>query len=53
MSTCRIEVEEGEEVEEVEDGDSGAPESRLALKLASFGMAACGHYTPGEYRAKA
>jgi hypothetical protein len=39
MSTWRIEeVEEVKEVEDVEDEDSGAAESRLARKLASFGM---------------
>jgi hypothetical protein len=47
MSTWRIEeVEEAEEVKEVEDKDSGAVESCLARKLASFGMGVrCPLYT--------
>jgi hypothetical protein len=41
MSTWRIEeVKEGDEAEEIEDEDSPAAESRLARKVASFGMAA-------------
>jgi hypothetical protein len=39
MSTWRIEeVEEAKDAEEVEDKDSGAVESCLARKLASFGI---------------
>jgi hypothetical protein len=44
MSTCKIEVEEAKQAEEAEDEPSPA-ESRLARKLASFGMAAHRHYT--------
>jgi len=40
-----MEVEEGEEVEDVEDEDS-APKLRLAPKVANFGMAAGRYYTP-------
>jgi len=49
MSTWRI--EEGDQVndaEEVEDKDSGVAESRLARKLASFGMAVHAQHTPGK-----
>jgi len=48
MSTCRIEVEQVEEVEEIEDEESSAAESRLARKVANFGMAAGRYYTPGR-----
>jgi hypothetical protein len=43
-----MEVEEGEEVEDVAeaDGADSAVESRLARKVANFGMAAEGYYTP-------
>jgi hypothetical protein len=41
------EVKEGEEVEDLMDEDSAA-ESRLARKVASFGMAAGRYYTPGR-----
>jgi hypothetical protein len=43
-----MEVEEGEDVEEVEDEDSAAAESRLARNVANFGMAPGGYYTPGR-----
>jgi hypothetical protein len=46
MSTCRIEVEEVEEMEEVEDEESAAAESRLARKVANFGMVLGRYYTP-------
>jgi hypothetical protein len=46
ISTCRIEVEEMEEVEEVEDEESAAAESRLARKVANFGMVLGRYYTP-------
>jgi hypothetical protein len=39
-----MEVEKGEEVEDAED----AAESRLARKVASFGMAADRYYTSGR-----
>lgn len=39
-----MEVEEGKEVEDVEDADSAA-ESLLARKVASFGMALGRYYT--------
>ena len=39
-----MEVEEDEEVEDVEDEDSAA-ESRLARKVASFGMGLGRYYT--------
>jgi hypothetical protein len=48
MSTWRMEVEEGEEVEDVEDGDSAAAESRLARYVTNFGIAAGRYYTPGR-----
>jgi hypothetical protein len=47
------EVKEAEEVGEVEDEDSAAAESRFARKLASFGMVAGGHYTPGRIQSEA
>jgi hypothetical protein len=47
MSTWRI-----EDVEDVEDDDSGAAESRLARKLASFGMGVQATIHRGEYKAK-
>jgi hypothetical protein len=43
-----MEVVEGEEVEDVEDEESAAAESRLARKVASFGMVRGGYYTPGR-----
>jgi hypothetical protein len=43
-----MEVEEIEEAEEVEDEESATAESRLARKVASFGMAASRYYTPGR-----
>jgi hypothetical protein len=46
------EVEEGEEVEDVEDEDSAA-ESRLARKVASFGMRAGRYYTLGRIQSEA
>jgi hypothetical protein len=44
-------VEEAKEVEDVEDEDSGAAESCLARKLASFGMAVQATIHPSEYKA--
>jgi hypothetical protein len=46
MSTWRIEVEEVEEMEEVEGEESAAAESRLARKVANFGMVRGRYYTP-------
>jgi hypothetical protein len=46
------EVEEGEEVEDVEDEGSAAG-SRLARKVASFGMRAGRYYTPGRIQSEA
>ena len=43
-----MEVEEGEDVEDVEDEESAAAESRLARKVASFGMTRGRYYTPGR-----
>jgi len=43
---------EVEKVEDVEDEDSAA-ESRLALKVASFGMAAGAYYTLGRIQSEA
>lgn len=42
MSTCRMEVEERENVED----EHSVAESRLARKEANFGIAACRYYTP-------
>jgi hypothetical protein len=42
-----MEVDRGREEEDVEGADSTA-ESRLARKVASFGMAAGRYYTPGR-----
>jgi dihydroxyacetone kinase len=52
MSTWRMEVKEGEEVEDVEDEESAAAESRLARNVANFGMAARRYYTPGRIRSE-
>jgi hypothetical protein len=53
MSTWRIEeVEEVKEVEDVEDEDSGATESCLARKLASFGMGVQATIHRSEHKAK-
>jgi hypothetical protein len=53
MSTWRIEdAEEVKEAEEVEDDDSGATESCLARKLASFGMTVQATIHRSEYKAK-
>ena len=41
------EVEEAEEVEDAE-GEVSATESRLARKVANFGMSAGSYYTPGR-----
>jgi hypothetical protein len=46
-----MEGEEGEEKEDVEDEDSAA-ESRLARKVASFGIAADRNYTPGRIQSE-
>lgn len=43
-----MEVEGGEEVEDVEDEESAAAESRLARNVASFGMVRGCYYTPGR-----
>ncbi len=41
-------MEEGKEVEDVEDEESAVAESRLARKVASFGMVRGRYYTPGR-----
>jgi hypothetical protein len=46
MSTWRMEVDEAEDGEEVEDEESAAEESRLARKVANFGMVLGRYYTP-------
>jgi hypothetical protein len=51
MSTWRIGVKELEETEDVEDEDS-PEESRLARKVASFGMAVGRYYTPGRRKSE-
>jgi hypothetical protein len=43
-----MDVEEVEEAEDAEDEDSASAESRLARKVANFGMAAGRYYTPGR-----
>ena len=45
-------AEEVKEVEDVEDKDSGAAESCLARKLASFGMVVQATIHRSEYKAK-
>jgi hypothetical protein len=47
-----MEVEEGEEGEDVED-EASAAESRLARKVASFGMRASRYYTSGRIQSEA
>jgi hypothetical protein len=52
MSTWRIEAEDGEEVEEVEEEAAAEVRSRLARNATNFGMAAGASIHPGEYEAK-
>jgi hypothetical protein len=47
-----MEVEEGEEGEDVED-EASAAESRLARKVASFGMRASRYYTSERIQSEA
>jgi hypothetical protein len=47
-----MEVEDGEEVEDAEDEESTAAESRFARNVANFGMAARRYYTPRRIRSE-